>query len=186
MKEHMFYNVFLVFKGITKEMTAEEAIRLANEQMTILGPAVGRDLNVLKNILRIVVQKAHDRGRLPEIPDIMYDENGDVPYEIDFTSILASAQRSTDMRAMQNAIAMASPFIQLDPSSVSKIDAYRGIDSAWDVAGADKTVIRDTDEAMKIVAEQTKQQQMAQEVAMLQGGAKAMKDMSAADKNYAG
>jgi len=52
LREHMFYSVFLAFKNISKEITATEAIKIANEQMTMLGPAVGQKMN-----LQVLIQK---------------------------------------------------------------------------------------------------------------------------------
>jgi hypothetical protein len=184
LREHMFYSVFLAFKNITKEITATEAIKIANEQMTILGPAVGRQMNVLKSNVKIVMQKLWNAGRLPKIPDVMYSETGQVPYEVNFTSFLTAAQKSNDMRSLQNAIAMSEPFIQADPTARHKINAYRGLDAVWESTNADPTILNDDETAMEAVEAEAKAQQQREEMAINAASASTAKDASQAAKNF--
>jgi hypothetical protein len=185
LKDHMFYNVFLAFQGITKEMTVPEVMQRANEQMTILGPAVGRGMNVLKASTGIVMNKIGARGRLPKIPDVMYDEDGNVPYEVNFTSVLTSAQKAGEIRALQNAIALSEPFIMNDPTARHKINSWRGIDSVFAASNADPTVVNDDETAMELVNAEAEAQAKKEEMEMMVAGAGAAKDAGAAEKNFA-
>jgi hypothetical protein len=185
LREHMFYSVFLAFKNISKELTATEAIKIANEQMTMLGPAVGRKMNTLKAMIKPTVQKIWDAGRLPPIPDVMYDETGQVPYEINFTSFLTAAQKSNDMRSIQNAVQMAMPFIQADPTAIHKVNAWRGMDAVWEATNADRTILNDDKTAMEAVQAQAQQQAKQEQMAIDASSASTAKDQSQAAKNFA-
>jgi hypothetical protein len=184
LREHMFYPVFLAFKNITKEITATEAIKIANEQMTILGPAVGRDMNRTKANITVTMQKLWNAGRLPKVPDVMYSETGQVPFEINFTSFLAAAQKSNDMRSLQNAIAMAAPFIELDPTARHKINAYRGLDAVWESTNTDPTILNDDETAMEAVEAEAEAQQRQEQMAIDASSASTAKDASQAAKNF--
>jgi len=185
LREHMFYSVFLAFKNISKEITATEAIKIANEQMTMLGPAVGQKMNCLKANVKIVVQKLWNVGRLPKIPDVMYDKDGQVPYEVNFTSFLTAAQKSNDMRSLQNAVQMSMPFIQADPTAIHKINAWRGLDAVWQSTNADPTILNDDKTAMEAVQAQARAQQKQEQMSLDAASASTAKDASQAAKNFA-
>jgi len=182
MREHLFYNSFRAFKNITKEMTRAEVIEKANEEMTILGPAVGRYMNVLQGITRITLEKLYKAGRLPELPgELIQNPN----YEIEFTSVLALAQKSTDMQALQVALAMSGQIAQFDPTVIHKIDTFKAIDAVWNITGADPTIRRDDDEAMESIKAAAQQQQAQEEMAAATGASQVAKNMSTAERNMA-
>ena len=164
LKEHLFYDVFLAFQNITKEMTVPEVQQRANERMTLLGPAVGRYMGVLKGVVGITLEKAFEAGRLPPVPDeLMEDPN----YEVEFQSVLTLAQKSADMTALDAAIARVGNIAQFDPRVLSKIDTFKAVDEIFDITGAPPTVRRDSEDAMQIIeqqeqaAEEQRQMEMA-------------------------
>lgn len=182
LKEHLFYDVFLAFQGITKEMTRAEVIERANERMTLLGPAVGRFMDVLKGVIGITLEKAYKAGKLPPLPGELIENPN---YEIEFTSVLTLAQKSTDMQALQTALAMTGQIAQFDPTVLNKIDTFKAVDAVWDITGADPTVRRDDEEAMKIIEMNAKQQQQQEQMAMVDQASQVAKNMSTAERNMA-
>jgi hypothetical protein len=130
------------------------------------------------------MQKLWNAGRLPKIPDVMYSETGQVPYEVNFTSFLTAAQKSNDMRALQNAIAMSEPFIQADPTARHKINSYRGLDAVWESTNADPTILNDDETAMEAVEAEARAQQQQEQMAVDASSASTAKDASQAAKNF--
>jgi hypothetical protein len=114
----------------------------------------------------------------------MYSETGQVPFEINFTSYLAAAQKQNDMRAMQNAIAMAEPFIGLDPTARHKINAWRGLDAVFESTNADRTILNDDKTAMEAVEAEARRQEQQEQQAIDASSASTAKDASQAAKNF--
>jgi hypothetical protein len=142
-REHMFYDVFVAFKNITKQMTVPEVMQRANEQMTFLGPAIGMLMSdVLTNVWDIVLNKAWKAGRLPEIPDEL---RKDPNYEVEFKGRLALAQRSNDLTALQNALALTDQIGQRLPEAYDNIDVDGAVQSIWEITGATPNAKRDPD-----------------------------------------
>jgi hypothetical protein len=168
LKDHFFYDVFLAFQGITKQMSVPEVMQKANEKMSMLGPAAGGFSLVLGNVWNILLDKAFRAGRLPKMPDEL---RADPNYEIDITSALMLAQKSQDLRALQNALAIGKEVAEFDPSVIHKVDGFQAMDSIWKYSGADPAICRDTDEAKQRVAAQAEQQAQEQQLIQAQQGA---------------
>ena len=147
-KDHMFYDVFLSFQGLTKQMNVPEVMQRKAEQMTLLGPSVGRFLSdvggpVIERTFSILAQQ----GRFPDPPDELIE---DPRYEIEYTSALALAQKNTDLQALQKSLLIAGEMAQYNPEVVDKIDFDKVIDATWGITGADISVVRDENEVAQI------------------------------------
>jgi hypothetical protein len=147
MREAMFYDAFIAFTDITKQMTVPEVQQRITEQLTRLGPAAGRFATGLQAELRMVLRFALEAGRLPPIPDelieIQPDGSEGFNYEVVFTSPLMLAQKNSERQALQNALALTGEMAAFDPNVLMKIDAMRAVDSIWESTGADPSVKRD-------------------------------------------
>ena len=184
LKEHMFYDVFLAFQGITKQMTVPEVMQRANERMTLLGPAVGRfQSDVLDNLFHITLNKAFKAGRLPELPDELID---DPTYEIEYTSVLALAQKSKDLTSLQTALAMTGEMAQFNPEVLDKIDFDRAMDSIWGNTGADPSVLNDAKEVDAVRQMRAQMQEQQAQMEQLAQGAQTAKTVSEAERNLRG
>ena len=65
LRDQMFYNTFLAFSEMTKQMTVPEVMERVSEKMTTLGPAVGRFMNdVLQPLIEKVVLILWEENRL--------------------------------------------------------------------------------------------------------------------------
>lgn len=147
-KDHMFYDVFLSFRGLTKQMNVPEVMARKAEQMTLLGPSVGR---FLSDVGGPIIERTFDilarQGRMPDPPDELLE---DPRYEIEYTSALALAQKNTDLNALQNSLALAAEMANYNPAVLDKIDFDKALDVTWGITGADVSVLRDEMEVAEI------------------------------------
>jgi hypothetical protein len=180
LKEHMFYDVFLAFQGITKQMTVPEVMQRAQERMTLLGPAVGRLQDSLASTFHITLANLFKADRLPELPDELV---GDPTYEIEYTSVLSLAQKSSDMQALQKALGMAGEMANYKPDIIDNINFDKTIRSVWDIAGADPSVLVDKNDVIEIRQGRAEQEAQERQQLALAQGAQTLKTGSEAAKN---
>jgi hypothetical protein len=180
LRSQMFTDVFRAFDGITKQMNNPEVYERIAEKMTLLGPAVGRFLNVNDQVLHRAVGLLQRQGRLPEPPPEILE---DPSYEIDYLSALAKAQRNTELKSLQNAMLMAGEMANYSPNVIDKIDPDKGIDVIWGITGAPVQMLRDDDEVKAIRDNRAQQQADEQRAAMIGAGADVALKATQASKN---
>ena len=176
----MFNDVFLTFEGITKQMQNPEVYERINEKMTLLGPAVGRWTAEVSNPIIIrTIGILYRRGRLPPIPDEIFDNPS---YEIDYVSQLAQAQRRSELNSLVTALQMTGQMANFAPEILDGVDPDKTRDEVWGITGAPVKVLRSDNEIEKIREVRGQQQAKAQELMMMQEGAKTVQTAAAADK----
>lgn len=182
-KALMYNDVFMKFSNIGKQMNNPEAMELMNEKMTMLGPAVGR---YMSEVLNLVVQRVIGilwrKGRLPELPDEMRMDPG---YEIDFVGILAQAQRRTELNTLMTGLGVLGQMAQYSPDVLDKVDPDKVVDEVWSITGAPVHTLRDDAEIQKIREGRAENQMKMQELQSAQVGAVAGKDAAQAEKTMA-
>ena len=180
-KDHMFYHVFLAFRGITKQMNNPEVMQRKAEQMTLLGPSVGRFLsNVGGPIIERTFNILAQQGRLPNPPDELIE---DPRYEVEYTSALALAQKSNDLTALNTALTTAGSLAEYNPEIIDKIDFDKALDVTWGITGADVSVLRDENEVAQIRETRALAQQAENDRLALAEGAQIAKTGSEAARN---
>jgi len=179
-KTLMFNDIFLAFEGITKQMQNPEVFERINEKMTLLGPAVGRWTAEVSNPIIIrTIDILYRRGRLPELPDEMIDNPA---YEIDYVSMLAQAQRRSELNSLITALTLTGQMAAYSPEIIDGIDPDKTREEVWGITGAPVKVLRADDEVQKIRETRGQQQAKAQELMMLQESTKAVESAASADK----
>jgi hypothetical protein len=179
----MFKNAFISFQNITKQMTVPEVMQRANEQLTLLGPAVGRYMSdVLQPLVERSVTMLYNKGRLPQIPPEMEQ---DPRFEPKFVGRLALAQKQSEVNNMVNALQIAGQIAQFKPEALDKINADETIDELWGITNAPAEMIYDNEEVAQIRQARAQMQEMQSKIEMAQGMASAGKDATQADKNLA-
>ncbi len=179
----MFKNAFINFTDVTKQMTVPEVMQRANEQMTLLGPAVGRYMSdVLQPLIETVIGKLYRKGRLPEIPDEMMLNP---EYDVKFIGRLAQAQKQSEMNNVTNALSIAGQIAQFKPEALDKINADATIDELWGITNAPASMIFDNKEVQEIRMARAEQQQKIEEMQTVATAAQVGKDASQVDKNLA-
>lgn len=182
-KSLMFNDIFLAFEGITKQMQNPEVYERINEKMTLLGPAVGRWTAEVSNPIIIrTIGILYRRGKLPPVPDEMLDNP---TYEIDYVSQLAQAQRRSELNSLATALTMTGQMASFAPEILDGVDPDKTRDEVWSIVGAPVKVLRSDDEIEKIREARGQKQAKAEELMMIQEGAKAAQSGAAAEKSLA-
>lgn len=182
-KEIMYNNVFLAFEGITKQMNNPEIEERIFEKMTLLGPAVGRYLtDYLDPIINRTIAILARRGSLPMPPDeIILDPR----YEIEYSSMLALAQKKTELQGLMSALTVVGQVAQMKPEILDKIDQDKVADGVWGITAAPVQMLRDDREVALIREQRGQMQAMEQEAAVIQGVSEVAKTHSETQKNLA-
>jgi hypothetical protein len=179
----MFKNAFINFTDVTKQMTVPEVMQRANEQMTLLGPAVGRYMSdVLQPLIERTIAMLYRKGRLPEIPDEMMLNP---EYDVKFIGRLAQAQKQSEMNNVTNALSIAGQIAQFKPEALDKINADATIDELWGITNAPASMIFDQKEVQEIRMARAEQQQKIEQMQTAATAAQVGKDATQADKNIA-
>jgi hypothetical protein len=160
----MYYDVFLAFEGIDKQMQNPEVYERINEKMSMLGPAVGRFMGeVLNPIVTRTIGILDRKGLLPPIPDELIENPA---FEIDYVSQLAQAQKRSELNSLMSGLSLVGQMAQAAPEVLDKIDADKTVNTAWDILGAPVKVLRDDEEVQSIregrAAAQAEQDKMVQ------------------------
>ena len=182
-KQMMYNDIFLAFQQIDKRMNNPEVMERINEKMTLLGPAVGRYISEMLNpIITRTIGILFRRGRLPRPPDefLMNPE-----YEIDCISVLAQAQRRSELNSLVQGLTLVGQMAQFAPQVTDKVDPDKVVDEAWAITGAPDRVLRDDGEIQKLREVRGKLAQQQQQMNMAQQGAETVKSGSAVDLNLA-
>ena len=144
----MYYDTFLAFEGIEKQMQNPEVYERINEKMSMLGPAVGRYTGeVLNPIVTRTIGILDRKGLLPEIPDELITNPA---FEIDYVSQLAQAQKRSELNSLMNGLTAIGQMAQYAPEVLDKIDTDQAVNHTWDILGAPVKVLRDDEEVQSI------------------------------------
>jgi len=139
------------------QMTATEVNQRTEESMRLIGPVLGRQQpELLRPMIDRLFEILFRKGIIKEPPDVLRGTKVDVQY----TSTIAKAQRSTEVQNLLRAFQVASPFIQADPQAMQVYDADEIARWTAGMYGAPTRVIRDKRAIAKMRAEIAKVQQM--------------------------
>lgn len=182
-KTLMYYDTFLAFSGLTKQMNNPEVMERINEKMSMLGPAVGRWIGEVINpvIIRTIGILAR-KGKLPPYPDEFLL---DPEYEIDCISQLAQAQRRSELNSLMSGLTLVGQMSPMLPEVVDKLDADKVVDEAWNIIGAPVRVLRDDDDVNEIRQARADAAMKKAQMANVEQMANAVNAGSQADKNIA-
>lgn len=142
-----------------------EASLRNDEKFTQLGPVVDR-VNV--EMLEIAVERAfvvlNNLGQLPEPPKALQGK----PLVVDFVSVLAQAQRSSQNSAIERMARFVGFIAGLFPDAAIKFDAEQAIDEFATGTGTPPKIVRSDEIVGKMRAASAQQQQMEQMAQMAQ------------------
>jgi hypothetical protein len=179
----MFKNAFINFTEVTKQMTVPEVMQRANEQMTLLGPAVGRYMSdVLQPLVERVIGMLWRKGKLPPIPEAMMLNP---EYDVKFIGRLAQAQKQSELNNLTNALGIAGQIAQFKPEVLQKINSDVALDEVWGITNAPAEILFDEREVSEIRMAAHKQAEVAEQIQAAGAMAAAGKDATQADKNVA-
>ena len=171
-KEHFYNDLFLMLAQTDKSMTATEVAERNAEKLIMLGPTLERLRSelfqpLIERVFNIMVRF----GRILPPPAAIQGQE----WELEIISMLALAQKSADIAAIQQVTAYVASLARIDPQVMDKLDTDEMINQIAKLLGVPASVVRGTDMVANIRAERAKaaaqQQAMEQQAAMLQQGA---------------
>lgn len=152
-----FVDMFLMLAGRTKEMTAFEVAQRNEEKLVQLGPVFSRLNNeVLRGTIERVFNILQRAGQLPQPPQSLAGR----PLNVEYTSMLAKAQRSIRAASLRNYLADLGMVAQMKPEILSKVNPFAIADEFADYHSVAPSVVVPTEDAQAQIAQQ--QQAMAQ------------------------
>ena len=179
----MYTDMFLMLaESDRREITAREVEERHAEKLLMLGPVLER---LADELLDPLIQRTFrimlEEGLVPEWPAELDDQ----PLRIEYTSILAQAQKSVARYSIEAVAGFAGTIAAWDPSVLDKFDSDQAMDEYSNMVGAPPTITR-SDEAVTARRRQREQMQAAAaaaEVAKNAGGA--ARDFAAAGRESA-
>jgi hypothetical protein len=167
-----FYNdLFLAITALeqqTGNTTATAVLQMQQEKLLQLGPFIERQENeVLDPLLEFVVRHVIENPEAnsiqrppPEMQDVL-------SYKIEYKSLLAMAQQSTEVRVIDEALMAAGQMIQMFPEVLDNIDPDETYRARCNMTGTPAVMFRAPDAVEQI--RQARKEQEAQMAQMQQG-----------------
>lgn len=182
--EQAFYNdLFLAVEQIGK-MTATEVSLRNNQRMQLLGSAIG---NIMREKLSPTIERVYaiagKNGKLPPLPPELINEE----YTIEYVSPLARAQKSLETNDLNQAMAIIGQLVQIQlaggqqPTVLDKLNFDELVNYTGEITNIAPRLILDDDEVNDIRMSRAEQQQQAEQLALIQQGAEAVKVGADAD-----
>lgn len=172
-----FVNLFLMLDSMDdRERTAYEISERKEEKTAMLGPALE---SLTDEVLDPAISRVYGimarNGLLPPPPEQL----NNVPLRIEYTSMLAQAQKAVGTGTIERVIQFTAGLAQAkqDPSVWDKIDTDQSIDEVSDRQGAPARIVRSDDQVAAIRQGRAQQQRMAQMAQMAEPMAKAAQAM---------
>ena len=179
-----FYtDLFMMFDQQTQTMTATEVAERQSEKMLMLGPVLERlDNELLSPLIEMTFDKMLEAGLVPPLPDELHNQE----IIIEYTSVLAQAQKMTSANSQTRFINSLGAIAQMKPDVLDKFDADAAVDDLADSLGVNpKTIVSGRDVA--IIRQQRAEQQAQQQVMAQQAEqAKTAKNLSQVDTQTLG
>lgn len=179
--EMAFYNdLFLMLAGDDRATppTAREVVERHEEKLTMIGPVIVRLHNEsLDPLVDIGFEYAMRAGLIDDPPP----ELQGTPLKVKYTSVLAQALEQVGLGSIERLLAMATGVAQLQPEAVDRLDGDKAISASADMLGVDPDVVRSDDQVQEIRQARAQAQQAAEQAALAEQGAKAVKSLSDAD-----
>lgn len=187
-----FVDLFLMISQMDTVRTAYEIATRKEEKMLMLGPVLERQNDDLLDpcvdqVFHLMVEQSIPRwmGLLPGNPLLPPPpkEMGGLDLRIEYTSILAQAQRAVEGSAIERAIGFAGTVanIKQDPSSLDLLDTDNALREYFKVTAVPPALIR-SDDAVQAIREQRAQAQRQAEMQQQLGSAiEGVKVLSQAD-----
>ena len=158
-KSGFLNDLFLMAAETKKDQTAYETAVKQQEKMQVLGPVQERFQKefaapAVKRFFRILERKK----LLPPLPK----ELQGIPLDIEFVSILATAQKATATTAMERFAQITGSLTQAYPEAKFALDPIGFLTEYGQLIGVSARATNDADKIQQLIAAMQKQQQQAQ------------------------
>lgn len=176
--EHFYADLFRMLDFLDdRQRTATEISARQEEKVAMLGPALETLTDeLLDPVIEFVFAARAARGLQRPLPEML----DGVELKVEYTSILAQAQKAVGINSIERVLQVAGAVVQLtqDPSSLDKLNGDAIIEITNDFTGAPARIINSDDAVAAKRQQRAQQQQMQQMAAMapaMKQGAEAMK-----------
>lgn len=158
-------------------ITAREVEERHEEKLLALGPVLERTNDeLLDPLVDRTFQMMLRAGLLPDPPEELHG----VELKVEYTSILAQAQKLVAVGGMDRLLSTVIPIAEQRPDVWAKLDLNAIVDGYADALGVDPRFIRSNEDAQALVDAANKQAAAAQSVDTALKGAQAAKAAAAA------
>lgn len=185
-RKYFANDMFLSIVTQDKQMTATEVAERINEKMLMLGAVVERTETELLNIvIDRTFEIANSFGLIPLPPPEL--QGADL--KVQYTSLLAQAQKLTGINAIQQVAAYVGSLASINPEVIDKFNFDQSVDEFSDAVGVPPSLIRSDDEVAQIRIIRSRQQQSLQkqqQLLLATQGLKALGDTKIEDNNALG
>ena len=178
-----FADLWLMITNMERSgVTATEIDARREEKMLVLGPVLETlHHELLDPLIERVFSILSRAGMIPPAPD----EMGDAPVQVEYTSILAQAQKAVATNSIEQLVGFAGNLIAVDPSVINKVDFQQAVDEYSNALGAPRRIVRSDQDVQKIEDAQNQARAEAQQkqeaMQAMQIGAQSAKVLSEAD-----
>jgi Bacteriophage head to tail connecting protein len=162
-----FYIDQLTLPKESPQRTAEEVRQIAEEQMRLMGPVLGRQhFELLRPLITRVFGIMNRKKMFPDAPQKIVGKNFDVKY----SSLIARAQQLQMIQGISRALGVMQPLIELKPDMVDILKTDDLSRKVWDVCGNPANLL-ETPRDLKSMRDKQDQakQQAAQQAQQLNG-----------------
>lgn len=174
--DRFFYaDLFLMIsnmEGIQPRNVLEIATR-KEEKLLALGPVLE---NIYNGQLEPTIARTYEilerRGELPPPPKELQQAG---EFQIEYISILAQAQKAVSTGAIERHAAFVGSLVAVNPNVMDKFDADEAVDQYGDAVGVPPSIVVSDDKVKEMRDARAKHQQMAENAAMAEQVAPAMK-----------
>lgn len=179
-REALFSDLFTMLSDTTKQMTAAEVAERNSEKMLQLGPTLDR---LRSELYQPLIYRVHSimsrRDELPPPPS----EIGNKQLKVEFISILAQAQQSKGIAAIERMVQFTTGLAAAYPVALDKLNSDEAIEQMAEMYGTPPGLINSDEKVEEIRTGRARQQMQSQQMGTLAQGmgmvgeaAKAAKD----------
>lgn len=178
-KKGYFVDLFLLLADpARKDMTATEVMQRVEEKMLILAPVLGRLMNeFLDPLINRTFAILWRNGKLLPPPASLQG----MPYQIEYISPLARAQKLDQMKSINNFLALISQIAIVKPDVVDNMSEDVIVKDVQELYGVNPKYIRSEDEVAAIRQARAEAVAQQQQMQQLQAGANIVKTGAEAD-----
>lgn len=177
--DQAFYkDIFMMIaQSQNTRMTATEIAERHEEKMLMLGPVLERlNAEMLSPLISATFERIVEAGILPTPPESL----GGIELNVDFTSILAQAQKSVTTNSIDRFVQNIGYVASAKPDVLDKFDSDYWADYYADALGIDPQFIVAGDKVALVRQQRAEQQAQAAQMEQAQAQASVARDLSAA------
>lgn len=173
-----FVDLFLMLANLPEQQrTATEIAERVNERMLILGPALGRLMKSLAEVVERGFSILMRNGKFPPPPDILQGQE----YKVKFISPLAKAQRAAEAKSVNDLLLAVGQMAQVEPAVVDNIDLDKAVKKYGDIYNV-SDILRSDDDVAAIRKSRNDQIQMQQTLEQAKLGGEGGKAVAEAEQ----